>query len=226
MIRCNANLFRAAAVCISNEETRPYLSGVYIESHTEKGVTLTATDGHRLIVVHDENGVADAPAFVRLSARALKACKTGRKEDHRILSIEGDTATIFAFVTAEEDEPGTPVAVSADCLVDGTYPDYRRVIPSEFSGEHAVFNGDYLAAFADVGKMLRPASRDGAPLSIRHNGESPALITWGGVAHAFGILMPMRADKATFPTNIPAWLQTPAPSVAPDANEAEELESV
>lgn len=52
---CNADLFRIAYSCVSTEETRYYLNGVHLEPHPCGGAFMVATDGHRLIVVHDES---------------------------------------------------------------------------------------------------------------------------------------------------------------------------
>jgi DNA polymerase III sliding clamp (beta) subunit (PCNA family) len=72
MIRVNASLFRIAFKCTSTEASRYYLNGVFIEKHpTLQGVTMTATDGHKLISIYDESGTADAPAIVQLTKKAL-----------------------------------------------------------------------------------------------------------------------------------------------------------
>ena len=45
------------ATFVSTEEARYYLTGIYIERHPVKGVVMVATDGHRMAVIHDENGL-------------------------------------------------------------------------------------------------------------------------------------------------------------------------
>src|SRR5450759_523711 len=67
------NYFRAANECRSTEETRYYLNGVYIAPHPDKGVILTATDGHRLISLHDEAGKCSAAKIVNIDPQATAA---------------------------------------------------------------------------------------------------------------------------------------------------------
>ena len=84
-IDVNAMLFKAARECQSSEETRYYLGGVYVQPHPERGALLVATDGHRLIAIHDETGICEKPAIVRTIVRMRKQDPNDRAEAETIL---------------------------------------------------------------------------------------------------------------------------------------------
>lgn len=226
MIRINADLFRAAYVCVSTEETRYYLNGVYVEPHADEGVILVATDGHRLVCIHDATGTASGAAIIRVDKNVLKKCRKGRRENRREIQVnlEAERADVLAFEYAPDwrdhhgsPETGRPVAVQAGCVIDGTFPDYRRVIPSTSGTErHAdTFNGRYLAAFADIGDILREhktgsSCRGGTAMIVHsHDIGAPALIRWDSVEHAFGVLMPVRSGGTAAQGTVPAWFSLP-----------------
>lgn len=221
MIRLNAELFRAANLTASTEETRYYLNGVFVHANPNgPGVLIVATDGHRLTCILDRSGSTDEPGrIVRLSPEALKACR--KPGEDRALTIDGGNATILSRRTgAPADAPWVPVAISPACYVDGTFPDWRRVLPNIDAEAPIVtdtFDSGYLAELAAMGRDLalafavtpaakpgkhpavkRRAARDPA-MSIHSTSKgSPAVIRWYGVPDAFAILMPMRpqADMA------------------------------
>lgn len=220
MIRCNANLFRIAFACTSTEDTRFYLQGVQVEPHPQGGVLLVSTDGHRLLVVRDESGFADETAIIKLDKDALKHCKSKRGDNREIVIDSGMHEAAIRLVLGTADEPEySPLAMAYQVRVDGTFPDYRHVIPTEFEGGTAAFNGGYLGSFGDIGKELadhvKGVNREFAAMRVISNGDGPALVTWPGYSDlAFGVLMPMRAPDADA---IPAWFAKPA---APQAEAA------
>lgn len=207
MIKCNAELFRIATSCQSKEEARYYLCGVFVEPHGVKGVMLTATDGHRLISIYDENGFADEKAIISLSPAALKECKA-TKHSKRILVVDGANAAVHG-----EDLEGTPgdvVAVSPKCRVDGVFPDYRRVVPKiEFTDKTrpAHFDGRLLSTFCDIAADLMKEKGERTKPLVRVLGDvdSPAVVLFANDERAFGVLMPVRgAGKEA----LPWWFST------------------
>jgi len=171
------DILKAAHLFIGKEQTRYYLQGVNIEA-ADPGVRLTSTDGHRLFTA----GVAfedPHPAFEAfiLPGDAIKRALTGYKE----LMIEID----------EIKETVGGVSFKA---IDGTFPDWRRVAPSKFTGEAAQFNSDYVHDFGKAAKILNGGKKsfNGLGAYIAHNGQSPAVVTFGR-DDCMGLLMPMRS---------------------------------
>lgn len=191
----NADLFRAAAVVISKEETRYYLNGVCIEPHPAGGVTLTATDGHRLFTAYDREGEASRTYIVKLDAAALKACKASRRETHpRRLLLAGDDRQPVS-ITDNDDTTVCHLAVNWE-IKDATFPDWRRVVPRHGKGDKPVadwYNPDYLASFADIAGILSDGVKSIRVCSIQQG--SPALVTFGNQPYqAVGVVMPIRGD--------------------------------
>lgn len=97
-IRVDANLLRLAHMAISKEETRYYLNGVHIEPHPVRGAILVATDGHRMVVIHDADAECDEDVIVKLPGYALAQCKLPRSllSEKRIATIDkaSRTATV------------------------------------------------------------------------------------------------------------------------------------
>lgn len=221
MIRFNADLYRIATMCQSTEQTRFYLMGVFVEPHAVKGVTLTTTDGHKMLMIHDETGVCDEPAaIIAISAEALKACKAPSKGKYgstpvRDIVVDGADATVLHIEYPGSDQTESKVAFSSKCRIDGVFPDYRRVIPPQpaFNTDSmpAAFNGGFLALLAKVGIDLAKLAGNSTPLMrvVSSDPVAPALVFWPNVPHAFAVLMPVRADKShAIPTRFNA---RPAP---------------
>ncbi len=205
--KVNANLFRIVAGFVSSEETRYYLQGVLIQRHPVKGVFLVATDGHRMMVAHDETGLTTLDdVIVKLDKNTLTACKSARNETaDRALVVEGD-GTVRVQTG---DENAIPVVTAYKAIVDGTYPDWQRVArPNIDTPSPAAFNGQYLADFGKAAKELS-GSKSGH-LHITGVSDGPALLRFGGVDNAYGVLMPLRHKGET---GLPAFMS--ATPVAP-----------
>lgn len=229
-VNVNADLFRIAYGTVSQEETRYYLNGVLVEPHPCGGVFLVSTDGHRMTVIHDESGHADAPAIIRLSKDALKACKVKKTRrcpsDIRRLTVSDNLATVeTAPCNSEGEQYGDSViaATSTNAVIDGSFPDWRRVVPQlpengEFAGTNS-YNPKYIADFADMTSEL--GANHFRIVDVDHG--SPALILFSGVPHAFGILMPVRDD---IENAIPAFLHAkPEEAAAPEPETVETTET-
>lgn len=206
MLKFNADLYRLATICQSHEETRYYLNGVNVEPCPQGGVLLVATDGRRMVCIHDENGHADETAIIQLSRDALKSCKLKKGEDRRTITVDGTTATVTAYVGNDPDEAGERIAISERCKVDGTFPDYRRVVPIVSYNEHSrpgAFNGRYLGDFGKIAAGLAPYRKTETIRVMSFEPLSPALIMFPGAPNAFGVLMPIRGVDLT--ECVPEW---------------------
>ena len=111
---------------ISTEETRYYLNGIYLHAAQRDGVDVlraVATDGHRLASVEMPlpEGAAGMPGVIipRKTVGELRKLIDETGEDVTVALSE--TKIRFSF-----DD-----AVLTSKLIDGTFPDYERVIPSE-----------------------------------------------------------------------------------------------
>jgi DNA polymerase-3 subunit beta len=117
-------LFDKAKFAISTEETRYYLNGVYM--HTAQGeagrvLRCVATDGHRLARI-------DAP--LPAGAEAMPGVIVPRKTVGELRKLlDEDEATIAVSVSETKVRFATPDLTLTSKVIDGTFPDYTRVIP-------------------------------------------------------------------------------------------------
>ncbi len=109
---------------ISTEETRYYLNGIYLHAAKQDGVDVlraVATDGHRLARVEMAlpEGAAGMPGVI-IPRKAVAELRKLVEETPGPVSLSLSEAKIrFAF-------DGT---ILTSKLIDGTFPDYERVIP-------------------------------------------------------------------------------------------------
>lgn len=120
-----ARLIDKTRFAVSTEETRYYLNGVHIhatrggEENMLRGV---ATDGHRLarVEVPLPEGAQDLPPIIvpRKTVGELR----------KLLEDAGEEVAVSASSSRIQFGCGRAMLVSR--LIDGTFPDYERVIPS------------------------------------------------------------------------------------------------
>ena len=112
---------------ISTEETRYYLNGIYL--HAIEGAApklrAVATDGHRLarIEIDLPEGAKDMPGVI-----VPRKCIA---EVRKLLDELGDDAPVdIALSTSKIRFKFSAEATLTSKLIDGTFPDYSRVIPT------------------------------------------------------------------------------------------------
>lgn len=139
-----AGLARVAPA-ISREETRYYLNGVFLEIHrggVQPFLDLTATDGHRLhhtrLEPEDVHEAPGAPLTGILPRRLVELLATAEGRVGLGLHAAGVTAS-----------GGFGLVVSR--LIDGQYPDWRRIVPAATSDGLELGGG----AVVDAVKRLR-----------------------------------------------------------------------
>jgi DNA polymerase-3 subunit beta len=189
---------RAALLFAADRDVRYYLNGVCIE-HSPQGERAIATDGHRLICVNID--VSD-----RIRASAVHRFIVPRETLENVLKVhDKNLAVVITYNT--ETKKVQVGQLSADA-VDGTFPEYERVVPDKLSGEVAQFNWRYLADCIKARSLLttRKMTDPAVNVGIAHNGNRPAWVSLS--EDAFAIVMPMSADDvATAP---PSWFRAPA----------------
>lgn len=176
-ITVSAALLRAAFVFAGNKDVRYYLNGVLVEPAPDgHGVRLVATDGHRMAVLFDADGSADAPAIIERH----KVPAIPRKCGETLATFDGERATYPGGVSL-------PVA-----YIDGRFPDWQAIIPTpeRMNGKPAAVNAEYLVDLVAIPKAY--GSKAGA--TLHGNGpDSSALVTFSGLP-AFVVQMPLRGD--------------------------------
>jgi hypothetical protein len=169
------DLLKAALLCASSEETRYYLKGVHLSTSGH----MVTTDGHRLFCAKLSETVS---TDVIIPIDTVKAALKLAPKKAETIELNGNTLGGVTF---------TPI--------DGTFPDWRRVIPPAEGfkpGEDqtpAHFNPDYIY---DLGQMARAlGSKSGCGFRMHAwDKESPHGVTFGR-ADCFAVIMPMRQQS-------------------------------
>jgi DNA polymerase-3 subunit beta len=139
---------------ISTEETRYYLNGIYLHAAgTAKSATLraVATDGHRLAQVELPlpQGAAGMPGIIvprKTVGEVQRLIETGEGEVAIELSAGKIRVTIGNIVLTSK-------------LIDGTFPDYARVIPANNDKDLVVDKKDFEAAVDRVSTVSSERGR-------------------------------------------------------------------
>jgi DNA polymerase-3 subunit beta len=147
---------------ISTEETRYYLNGIYLHAAgTGKTMMLraVATDGHRL-------AQADLP--LPAGANGMPGIIVPRKtvtEVQRL--IEDSDAEISISLSSSKIRFSFGDVVLTSKLIDGTFPDYQRVIPSGNDKELIIDKKNFEAA---VDRVSTVSSERGRAVKLSLNG--------------------------------------------------------
>jgi DNA polymerase-3 subunit beta len=144
---------------ISTEETRYYLNGIYLHAIDDK-LRAVATDGHRL---------AQAEIKAPKGAKGMPGIIIPRKtvaEVQRLIDDAGEEVKVELSATKIRFSLGNAVLTSK--LIDGTFPDYGRVIPAANDKTLVVDKGEFMSAVDRVstvsserGRAVKLAISDG-----------------------------------------------------------------
>ncbi|MEL6783358.1 MAG: DNA polymerase III subunit beta [Pseudomonadota bacterium] len=203
---------------ISTEETRYYLNGIYLHTVEVEGKSMlraVATDGHRLAQAQTEapDGADGIPSVI-VPRKAVS-------EVQKLLEAPD------AFVTVELSESKIRFTVEqvvlTSKLIDGTFPDYNRVIPMGNDKELVLDRATFASAVdrvstiaSDRGRAVKLSITDGQlVLSVNNpdsgSAEEEIAVQYGADALDIGfnsrylldITNQLSADETTFMLNDP-----------------------
>jgi len=182
------DLLKAALFCASSEETRYYLRGVFLSTTGH----LVTTDGHRMFVARlNDRPAADVIVPYADVAAALKLAGARCKDIEVTIDVTGSA---LPQVTGK-------IHSIAYQPVDGTFPDWRRVVPTGEelpSGKPDDAPGAVHFNHAFIGDMSKMAAilcgKANTAQSMLHpvSASHPCLVTFGDRADCFAVLMPVR----------------------------------
>lgn len=140
-------------IAAATDDTRPVLTGVLVNADPDSGrLTLAAADGFRLSVRTGElDAPLDGPIQVIVPARALH-------ELHRVSSDDDDRITVAITPNRNQILFQLRDIDIVSQLLDGSFPDYEKIIPREH-GTRAVVNTKALHGAARIASFF---ARDAA----------------------------------------------------------------
>ena len=146
---------------ISNEETRYYLNGIFLHTTDVEGhmmLRAVATDGHRLarVEIPAPKGAIGMPGVI-LPRKAVN-------EVQKLIEDPGAEVRVEISATKARFTFGDPSASSGQVvliskLIDGTFPDYVRVIPSNNDKRLVVDRAPFAAAVDRVSTISSERGR-------------------------------------------------------------------
>lgn len=147
-------LFDKSKFAISTEETRYYLNGVYMhiaDAEDGKMLRCVATDGHRLARIDCAmpEGAEEMPGVIVPRKTVGEMRKLLDDDDMEIAVSVSETKVRFA----------TPDITLTSKVIDGTFPDYTRVIPQGNTRKLEVDASDFAKAVDRVATVSSERSR-------------------------------------------------------------------
>ncbi|SFB05644.1 DNA polymerase III, beta subunit [Poseidonocella pacifica] len=147
-------LFDKSKFAISTEETRYYLNGVYLHVADADGAQVlrcVATDGHRL---------ARIDAGLPTGAEGMPGVIVPRKTVGELRKLlDDDEMEIAVSVSETKIRFATPDIILTSKVIDGTFPDYTRVIPTGNTRKLEVDANEFAKAVDRVATVSSERSR-------------------------------------------------------------------
>jgi len=205
-----ADDLRAALQCVGTEATRYYLTGVFVEADK-----LIGLDGHQMLTIDLPGGhhvgagcftqgtdgpqipgvASDGAGFILSCDAADKAFKA--KASGGDLWVYGDTVTGIMQFLVNHGKGGdlTRAGVLEFSVIDGTFPEWRRVVARGDGGAHSLcYDPAVLAKLIKAGDVIdkgRVIRLTGGP-----SRGDPIRVDFKASDRLRGTIMPMHWDNA------------------------------
>jgi DNA polymerase III subunit beta len=211
---------RGSLFASSSDETKQVLTGVHVSVQPD-GLEFAATDGHRLSVVQtiekEERSQTDANLDVTVPAKALQ-------ELMKMLDRQGSNSVCVKLDQGQVVFEWTDQRLTSR-LLEGQYPNYRQLVPRQFSHQMVLDRRVFLSALerisvlADQKNNIVKLSIDGAAQNLTLSVDAqdvgsgreamPAQITGDGMDVAFNVKYLLDGLKAITTDSVQVQLNTP-----------------
>jgi hypothetical protein len=214
---------------MAKNDIRYFLNGFHVKPHSAAGVILTASDGHRLVTIHDKDGFSDGEYIFPISKGLLTAAKKKMLSrglpNQNVTIINGKAlVTAMSHESFPVDEDILNSGVLATYIefisqIDGRYPDVGRIFnqlgePKPIS--NIGLNPHYLSALNKIvhSKMLG--------IYLHLFGSNEAVVAVAGIdKEIVAMIMPARmsADDNLNDMTIPSFALQAGTTRPPEATE-------
>ena len=187
---------------VSNREARYYLEGVYVERQIDSSVVTVSTDGKILIRQFAPDGAHMGAACATQSTDhdsgfllKLDTTEKALKAKASDLWVKGDTETgiLEAFDKDHKGEGNPPrLGVCEFSTIDGTFPDYRRLLLLSEGGTSQVPVSicPHLTT-----RLIKTGTVFAKDFTMRYDAKAegdPIRVTFSGADHMLALIMPKR----------------------------------
>jgi DNA polymerase-3 subunit beta len=168
-----ARAVESTLVTASDDESKQILCGVHLQPVAD-GLEVASTDGHRLSVFPVAQEAIEAFTPVTLPSKGLEALgkHLGKAEGMAMATITLDN-TIATFDLGD--------LVFTTRLLEGQYPEYRRLIPQSFAVETLINRQTWIEALGRI--MVVASQKNGI---IRHRWDKGQLVLEADVEGSSG----------------------------------------
>lgn len=196
---------QAAALFVSNDESRFILNGVCIEAKPNKAPVIVATDGRRMVAI--ESKAEQAEEFhvehsLLLRTDFLKVI---------VAFSKARGAKLFPWI-ALDNNPGSKrlevsiVGVAAGCwvdqgaLIEGEFPNWRKSVPAKSARREPVnevgLNAEMIGDFAKAAKFMEASS---PTVQMHMAGKEGAVeVKLAGLPEVYGLIMSSKLDEVEY----------------------------
>jgi hypothetical protein len=181
----NVTTLKALLLFAAKKETRYYLKGVHFEQ-SATGTVAVATNGHCLAVARLDRDSAE-PASFTVPREHLENVVKGAKGSIDVVQVDNTQCTL--------NSSNGRITVP---LLDGKFPDWRRVVTPQQTGEKSHYHPDYHAMVDKAGQLIRPTK---FAYLIQQNGNSIGYCKINDDFHAY--VMPLRGYDEV--VSAPTW---------------------
>jgi DNA polymerase-3 subunit beta len=166
-----AQALEATLVTVSNDESKQILCGIHLQPAAD-GLEVASTDGHRLSVFPVAQEGVEAFTPVTLPSKGLEALGKHLAKAEGMVTITLDN-TIATFDLGD--------LVFTTRLLEGQYPEYRRLIPQAFAVETLISRQAWIEALSRI--MVVASRKQGI---IKHQWDEGQLVLEADVEGSSG----------------------------------------
>jgi len=178
-----AGALRQVVRAASTDDARPLLTGVLIAPEG-KGVRLVATDSYRLAMrdIEGTESFSDqsqilVPARALAELQRLSVLSSGAKDSGDVDEAGSDGSPTVGLAIGEHDVTFVAGNVHVSTrLLEGTYPDYRQLIPADYPNRLHVGKDSLLDALRRVRLLVRDNTTP-VRLSMRSGGVDLTVVS-------------------------------------------------
>lgn len=145
---------------MSTEETRYYLNGIYLHAYQGAELRAVATDGHRL---------AQMSTMLPSGAESMPGVILSRKTVNEVLKVlSEEILDVEIFLSETQISFKFSETYLTSRLIDGTFPDYEKVIPHD-NPYMLMLDMDVFAEAVDRVATIASEKGRGVKLSFKNN---------------------------------------------------------
>jgi len=133
----------------------------------------------------EERPATDQPSFI-IPLDLIKSLKLSKVIDMGTIEMIDGLVSLHYY--------GTTIT---GAIVDGTFPDWRRIMPNSVDGKVAHYNPRLAVRFSDARDALMGKDSKLCP-QIHHNGDAPALVSFDITGERYeivGVIMPIKTNN-------------------------------